>query len=87
MKRNRNRNPVAAEPGSAMGRVDQATYEIATAGMAAENNFEEISRHVQALKRQLQANAEGLHAPALPALPRTQERNEIRPDESRTRAD
>jgi hypothetical protein len=60
MKRNRNRNPLAAEPGAATGRVDRAARRIAKAGGAAKKKFEAISRHVQALKRQLQENTEGL---------------------------
>ena len=44
---------VAVKIGSAMGKADRTAHKIAKAGRVAKRELEDISKHVDALKRQL----------------------------------
>ncbi len=44
---------VAVKIGSAMGKADRTAHKIARAGRVARRELQDISKHVEALKRQL----------------------------------
>ncbi len=60
MARNSNPKLAGVKTETAFGRADRAARKVAKAGVVARKKFEAISRHVKALKRQLQENTEGL---------------------------
>lgn len=51
---------VAAKIGTAMGRADRKAHQIAKAGKLAKKELADISKQVDALKRQLQASTKRL---------------------------
>ena len=53
---------VAARIGKAMGRADRKAHQVARAGLVAKEELEDIARHVDALKRQLQKTTKRLKA-------------------------
>jgi hypothetical protein len=59
MARNSNLKLVAVKTEAALGRANSAAHKVAKAGVVARNRLTAISRHVKALKRQLQENTEG----------------------------
>ena len=60
MARNSNLKLAGVKTKAALGRADRAARKVAKADGVAREKFAAISRHVRALKRQLQENAEGL---------------------------
>jgi hypothetical protein len=60
MSRDSNNRLVAAKTEMAGRRTDRVAHKVAKAGVVAERKLAAISRHVKALKRQLQENTEGL---------------------------
>ena len=59
MARNSNLPLVAVKTEAALGRANSGAHKVAKAGVVARNKLAAISKHVKALKRQLQENAEG----------------------------
>jgi predicted nucleic acid-binding Zn-ribbon protein len=53
---------VAVRIGSAMGKADRAAHRVAKAGVVAKKELEDISKQVDALKRQLQKTTKRLKA-------------------------
>jgi polyhydroxyalkanoate synthesis regulator phasin len=51
---------VAVKIGTAMGKADRGVQKVARAGTLAKNELDEISKQVDALKRQLQKTAKRL---------------------------
>jgi predicted nucleic acid-binding Zn-ribbon protein len=51
---------VAAKIGAAMGRADRSAHKVAKAGLVAKEELEDISKQVEALKRQLQKTTKRL---------------------------
>jgi seryl-tRNA synthetase len=51
---------VAVKIGAAMGRADRAAHKVAKAGVVARKELEDISRQVEALKRQLKKTTKRL---------------------------
>lgn len=51
---------VAVRIGTAMGRADRTAHKIAKAGVLAKKELEDISKQVEALKRQLQRTTKRL---------------------------
>ena len=51
---------VAVKIGSAIGKADRKAHKIAAAGLVAKKELEDISKQVEALKRQLQTTAKRL---------------------------
>jgi peptidyl-tRNA hydrolase len=51
---------VAVGIGSAIGRADRKAHQVAKAGMLAKKELEDIGKHVEALKRQLQKTTKRL---------------------------
>jgi predicted nucleic acid-binding Zn-ribbon protein len=51
---------VAVKIGAAMGRADRTAHKVAKAGLVAKKELEDISKQVEALKRQLQKTTKRL---------------------------
>ena len=51
---------VAVKIGTAMGRADRTAHKVAKAGLVAKKELEDISKQVEALKRQLQKTTKRL---------------------------
>ena len=51
---------VAVKIGSAIGRADRQAHKVAKAGVVAKGELDAISKHVDALKRQLRKTAKRL---------------------------
>jgi predicted nucleic acid-binding Zn-ribbon protein len=51
---------VAVRIGSAIGRADRTAHKVAKAGVLAKSELEDISKQVEALKRQLQKTTKRL---------------------------
>jgi hypothetical protein len=60
MARNSNRPLGAVKTEAALGRANSEAHKVAKADVVARNTLAAISKHVKALKRQLQENTEGL---------------------------
>jgi prefoldin subunit 5 len=50
----------AVRIGAAMGRADRTYHKVAKAGLVAKEELEEVSKHVEALKQQLQKTTKRL---------------------------
>ena len=55
-------NQVAVRIGAAMGKADRTAHKVAQAGVIARKELEDISKQVEALKRQLQKTTKRLKA-------------------------
>jgi predicted nucleic acid-binding Zn-ribbon protein len=51
---------VAVRIGAAVGRADRTAHKVAKAGVLAKKELDDISKHVEALKRQLQKTTKRL---------------------------
>ena len=54
MAKKNNLTHVAVKIGTAMGKADRAAHKVAKAGLIAKEELEDISKQIEALKRQLQ---------------------------------
>jgi hypothetical protein len=60
MAKNNGLKHLTVKIGAAIGNADRTVHKIATAGVSARKKLVAISRQVQALRRQLRNNTEGL---------------------------
>jgi hypothetical protein len=60
MARKNKLTQVAVKIGAAMGKADRTAHKVAKAGLVAKEELEDISKQVEALKRQLQKTTKRL---------------------------